>query len=205
MNLIFPVGQAFGTTEKVIINAFLETKGIEGKVCPVNLPDVGGSPEPVKERIRFIISSGGTGQNPHIGVIGAIEPPVFAQIRETRNVAERLGGVGAVGHINLNPGDGYAGRNHGQRIKAALVIVPEKLRQEKVAVLVVLVGTEFERSSHLPRPNGEFLFAGALLRPHEGSVQSPEPQLGFHPKQVLYPRNQLAVDGPANVAEFETL
>ncbi len=104
---------------------------------------------------------------------------VFAEIHESDEVARLLVLARLVGDPHLYTRDAHARRDIREARGEAVVVVAEKLRQEVVAVLVVLVGIDGELRGLRAAAGVDGLGLGVLLRHKRRGGQAAELQLGL--------------------------
>ena len=168
---VLALGEAFGTAQHIIIRAALQPE----RTCKhigrlVGFAQRGRRFYAGKERVGSIVGGrpGGHG-GLNIGV-APVEGCRFGKVSKAHHVPKLIGGVGAVGDVHFKPRNGYARRDNGQTFERSFVVVTKKLRQKKVAVLVVLIGPNLEGPVERATPQHNLLLSRPLLRQHGGSV-----------------------------------
>ena len=110
---------------------------------------------------------------------------VLAQVGERHDVPDVLGVGLGVDHVHLNAVDHRPGIGHGQGPHRHVVLVDEVLRQEVVAVGLVVVGADVELLRLGATLDFDFTALAFLLAEHRGVVEAPPLGFQLDPEQAL--------------------
>ena len=130
---------------------------------------------------------------------------VLAQVRERDDVSHVLGVGLGVHHVNLDPVDHGPGIGHRQGPHGHVVLVDEVLRQEVVAVGLVVVGADVEFLGLGATLNLDFTPLAFLLAEHRGVVEPSPLRFQLDPEQTLGTHNQTAVERHVDVPRLDVL
>ena len=149
----------------------------------------------------------------HAGVVGQAAQRqvgrhvigVLSQIGKCDNVSHVLGVGLGVHHVHLNPVDHRPGIGHRQGPHGHVILVHEVLRQEVVAVGLVIVGADVELLGLGPTLDFDFAPLAFLLAEHRGVVKTSPLRFQLHPEQALGADNQAAVERHVDVPRLDVL
>ena len=149
----------------------------------------------------------------HAGVVGEVAHRqvgrhvirVLAQVGERHDVPHVLGVGLGVDHVHLNAVDHRPRIGHGQGPHRHVILINEVLRQEVVAVGLVVVGTDVKLLGLGTTFDLDFTTLPFLLAENRGVVEASPLRLQLDPEQALRADNQTAVERHVDVACLNVL
>ncbi len=146
------------------------------------------------------VGEGGVGLPVVVG-----EPRVFAEVGESHQVAALLVASALVGHPHFDTCNAHTRRHIWQARGEGVVVLVEKLGEEIVPVLVVLVGVDGELGGLGAAVGVHAAAFGILLRYKRRGCETPELQLGLDTEQRCGAADQRGAGGHAHVTGFDGL
>ena len=199
---VFRRAEQPGALNLLVVGAAHQSGAVEHRRGLVDVAGIG-----VAVDHRLILRVGGIGGYRRSGDRPAVvaHRGVLAEVGQRHNVA----GVGSVarlvGHPDLHAVDGDAGGEVGQLAHARVVMVVEILREEEVAVLLVVGGVHLEGGVLLTALRTDALRRTLLLRGDQLQLEFAELHVGTQTEQTAGALDERGIGGERDVARLDEL
>ena len=169
------------------------------------LVDVAGADVVVHHRLVFVVRTVRRHLHTRRAPTRIRDARALTQVGQGDDAARVAGIARLVGHPQLHAVDLHTRREVGQRLHSCVVFVAEELREEEVAVLLVVGSIDLEgRQLHTTSARNT-LRCRLLLRGHQLQLQLAELQVGAESEEARRTLDKTGVGGERNVSAFHEL